>query len=80
MPKKQRKAKQILGEGCGGLDGGKCLECGTNSRRSADVWEIHPGSNIRKRISERARESKKNSHIPCMCMCVPVAPANSDNE
>ena len=36
-PKKQRKAKEILGEGCGGLDGGKCLESGTNSRRSAEV-------------------------------------------
>ena len=36
-PTKQRKAKEILGEGCGGLDGGKCLESGTNSRRSADV-------------------------------------------
>ena len=34
---KQRKAKDILGEGCGGLDGGKCLEFGMNSRRSADV-------------------------------------------
>ena len=28
-----RTAEDILGEGCGGLDGGKCLECGTNSRR-----------------------------------------------
>ena len=36
-PKKQRKAKEILGEGCGGLDGDECLESGTNSRRSADV-------------------------------------------
>ena len=35
--KKRRKAKEILGEGCGGLDEGKCLEIGTNSRRSADV-------------------------------------------
>ena len=35
--KKQRKTKVILGEGCGGLDGGRCLESGTNSRRSADV-------------------------------------------
>ena len=35
--KKQRKAKEILGERCGGLDEGKCLESGTNSRRSADV-------------------------------------------
>ena len=26
-------AEDILGEGCGGLDGGKCLESGTNSRR-----------------------------------------------
>ena len=26
----QMKAKEILGEGCGGLDEGKCLESGTN--------------------------------------------------
>ena len=36
-PKKQRKAKEILGEGCGGLDGGEHLDSGTNSRRSAEV-------------------------------------------
>ena len=36
-PKKQRTVKEILGEGCGGLDAGKSLEIGTNSRRSADV-------------------------------------------
>ena len=36
----QRKVKEILGEGCGGLDGGKCLESGTNSRgRSKKSWE-----------------------------------------
>ena len=29
----ERTAEYILGEGCGGLDGGKCLESGTNSRR-----------------------------------------------
>ena len=34
---KQKKTEVTLGEGCGGLDGGKCLESGTNSRRSADV-------------------------------------------
>ena len=28
----QRKAKEISGEGCGGLDGGKCPQSGTNSR------------------------------------------------
>ena len=28
-----RTAKYILGEGCGGLDGGKCLESGTNKQR-----------------------------------------------
>ena len=28
-----RTAEDILGEGCGGLDGGKCLESGTNSGR-----------------------------------------------
>ena len=32
---------RILGEGCGELDGSKCLESGTNSRRSADVYKIH---------------------------------------
>ena len=36
-PKKQRKAKEVLVEGCAGLDGDKCLEIGPNSRRSADV-------------------------------------------
>ena len=36
----QMKAKEILGEGCGGLDGGKCLESGTNSReRPKRSWE-----------------------------------------
>ena len=28
-----RTNKDILGEGCGGLDGGKCLESGTNKQR-----------------------------------------------
>ena len=28
--------------------GGKCLESGTNSRRSADVGKIHQGRNVRK--------------------------------
>ena len=32
-----RTAEDILGEGCGGLAWGKCLESGTNSRISADV-------------------------------------------
>ena len=32
--------------------GPKCLENGTNSRRSAEVWKIHWGSNVRKWISE----------------------------
>ena len=32
-----RTAEDILGEVCGGLDVGKCLESATNSRRSADV-------------------------------------------
>ena len=32
-----RTVEDMLVEGCGGLDGGKCLESGTNSRRSADV-------------------------------------------
>ena len=52
-PKKQSKAKQILGKGFGGLDGGKCLGNGTNSRGSADVQKIRPGSNVRKQISKR---------------------------
>ena len=56
-PKKQRKAKDILGKGFGGMDGGKCLESGTNSRGSADAQKICPGSNVRKQISER--ESKR---------------------
>ena len=46
----------MLGEGCGGLDGGKCLESGTNSGRSADVWNIRQGSNVRKRIRICERE------------------------
>ena len=52
-PKKHRKTKYILREGCGGLDGGKCLESGTNSRISADVWNTRQGSNVRKRLSKR---------------------------
>ena len=48
-----RTTKEILGEGCGGLGEGKCLESGTNSRRSADVWKLRQGSNVRKRIRER---------------------------
>ena len=32
---------------------GKCLESGTNSRRSVDALEAHQGCNIRKRISKR---------------------------
>ena len=36
-----RTAEDILGEGCGGLDGGKCLESGTNrdevGRRAEDI-------------------------------------------
>ena len=28
---KLRKPKETLGEECGGLDGGKCVESGTNS-------------------------------------------------
>ena len=41
-PKKQAKATETFVERCGGLDGGKCLESGTNSRRSADVedWMV----------------------------------------
>ena len=35
-----RTAKETLGEGCGGLDGSKCLESGTNSRRLRDRCSI----------------------------------------
>ena len=36
----QMKAKEILGEGCGGLDERKCLESGTNTRgRLKRSWE-----------------------------------------
>ena len=45
---KQRKAKEVLGEACGGQDGGRAwrvgrtaedrlIYSGTNSRRSADI-------------------------------------------
>ena len=34
------KANEMLGEECGGLDGGMCLEIGTNRKRSTDVWKI----------------------------------------
>ena len=34
---KQKKTEETSGEGRGGLDGSKCLESGTNSRRSEDV-------------------------------------------
>ena len=36
---------------------GKGMESGTNSRRSADVCNICQGSNVRKRISKRERET-----------------------
>ena len=58
-PEKQMKVKEILGEGCGGLDGSKCRESGTNTRRAADVQKIHQGSNDRKRIRERERNDTK---------------------
>ena len=38
------------------MGGGKCLESGTNSRRSADVRKIRQTSNVGKRISEREEE------------------------
>ena len=40
-----RTAEDILGEGCGGLDGGKCLESGTNSRRDVGrrMWRTGLG-------------------------------------
>ena len=39
-PAKRRKAKKTLGEGCGGLDGGKCLESGTDSSSSAVFMSV----------------------------------------
>ena len=62
---KQRKAKEILGEGCGRLDGSNCLEIGTNSRRSADVRKSHQGSNIRKRISESDKVWQRTRERTC---------------
>ena len=38
--------KDTFVEGCGGLDGVKCLEIGMNSRRSADVYKIHQSGNF----------------------------------
>ena len=32
-----QNTKETLGEECGGLDWGKCLEIGTNSRRSSGI-------------------------------------------
>ena len=51
--RRKSERPKILGEGCGGLDGGKCLESGTNSRRSAGVRKIQRGNNVRKLISEK---------------------------
>ena len=52
MRKAERRRRR-----CGGLDGSNCLESGTNSRRSANVWNIRQSSNIWTRISEREEES-----------------------
>ena len=52
MKSKQRKAKEISWGRMWRTGWGKCLENGTNSRRSADVRKIRQGSNVRKRISE----------------------------
>ena len=35
--------QRYLGRGCGGPDGGRCLEIWTNNKRSADVWMIRQG-------------------------------------
>ena len=48
--------QKILGEGCGGLGGGKCLESGT---KSVEVWKIRQNSNIRKRINETQLERER---------------------
>ena len=55
--KGQRKAKETLREECGGLDGGKCRESGTDSWIWADVWKVHQGTvgAFQKRLSERER-------------------------
>ena len=37
-----------IGRWVWGLDGGKCMESGTNNRRSAGVCNIHEGSHVRK--------------------------------
>ena len=65
MATKLRKAKKLLGEGYGGLDGGKCLESGTNRGRAADVWKIRQGSNVRQRMSEREDEQSSKLRWSC---------------
>ena len=35
----------------GGLDGDKCLESGTNGRRSCDVWRLQQGCDVKKRMN-----------------------------
>ena len=40
-------------------DRGKCLESGTNSRRSTEVYRICHSSNVRKRISEREEDMSR---------------------
>ena len=52
-PMKQRKTKIYLGRRMWRTGWGQVSESMTNSRRSADVWKIHQGSNIRKGIRER---------------------------
>ena len=49
----EHSRRNFIKKHCGGLDGGKCLENGMNSRRLDDIWKIRQGSNVRKRISER---------------------------
>ena len=50
---KHGKANETLGEGCGGLDGAKCLESGMNVKISSNGWKINQGDKDMKRISER---------------------------
>ena len=63
------------------LVGVKCMESWTNSRRSAQVWKIHRGSNVRKRISERGSPMMSSKNLPgssCLAMNTSAQLAWSD--
>ena len=64
-----------MGDGCGGLDEGKCLESGTNSGRSADVGSIDDSSR-QERISEREECLFKTfRYCNKLCPCTIELPA-----